>query len=215
LSRPVSTVVHYHEIALKGRNRPLFVARLVKNIETATSDLPVSRVVPLTGRVLVGCDQVLKQPRPAGPGHGCGSLRPATRAELTSMPSRQRRPRAQGVASRRSASAAGRTRDSSQFDEIDRLVGIGPASDRCRVSLGAPSSPSMSRSCPGGALHVDRLEGPRGPVGTGGGVAALLSAARLASGRYRMLKRGCRVLFVHFHARRLRQRQQKRELTVF
>ena len=32
-----SVVVHYQEIALKGRNRPWFIARLVRNIKTATS----------------------------------------------------------------------------------------------------------------------------------------------------------------------------------
>ena len=32
-----SVVVHYQEIALKGRNRPWFIARLVRNIRTATS----------------------------------------------------------------------------------------------------------------------------------------------------------------------------------
>ena len=37
-----SIVVHYQEIALKGRNRPWFIARLVRNIRTATADLDVT-----------------------------------------------------------------------------------------------------------------------------------------------------------------------------
>ena len=37
-----SVVVHYQEIALKGRNRPWFIARLVRNLKTATSDLDVT-----------------------------------------------------------------------------------------------------------------------------------------------------------------------------
>ena len=40
-----SVVVHYQEIALKGRNRPWFIGRLVRNIRTATADLDVARVV--------------------------------------------------------------------------------------------------------------------------------------------------------------------------
>ena len=56
VSRRAYAVVHYHEIALKKRNRPHFVGRLVKNIEQAVSDLPVPRVVPMPGRLLVELD---------------------------------------------------------------------------------------------------------------------------------------------------------------
>src|SRR5688572_2077013 len=48
-----SVVVHYQEIALKGRNRPWFIARLVRNIKSATSDLDVTRVVTKMGRIEV------------------------------------------------------------------------------------------------------------------------------------------------------------------
>ncbi|RPI48818.1 MAG: tRNA 4-thiouridine(8) synthase ThiI, partial [Acidobacteria bacterium] len=48
-----SVVVHYQEIALKGRNRPWFIARLVRNIRTATSDLDVTRVASKMGRIEV------------------------------------------------------------------------------------------------------------------------------------------------------------------
>ena len=45
-----SVVVHYQEIALKGKNRPWFVARLAQNLRAATSDLDVSKVRVLMGR---------------------------------------------------------------------------------------------------------------------------------------------------------------------
>ena len=48
-----SIIVHYQEIALKGRNRPWFVSRLVRNIREATSDLDVRQVRALQGRVQV------------------------------------------------------------------------------------------------------------------------------------------------------------------
>ncbi|HET7220613.1 MAG TPA: hypothetical protein VFJ02_21315, partial [Vicinamibacterales bacterium] len=48
-----SVIVHYQEIALKGRNRPWFVSRLVRNIREATSDLGVTAVRPLMGRIEV------------------------------------------------------------------------------------------------------------------------------------------------------------------
>ena len=34
-----SVIVHYQEIALKGRNRPWFVNRLVRHLRAATADL--------------------------------------------------------------------------------------------------------------------------------------------------------------------------------
>jgi thiamine biosynthesis protein ThiI len=46
-----SVIVHYQEIALKGRNRPWFIARLVRNLRTATSDLDVRAVKVLMGRI--------------------------------------------------------------------------------------------------------------------------------------------------------------------
>ena len=46
-----SVVIHYQEIALKGRNRPWFVARLVRNLKEATKDLDIQRVHVLPGRI--------------------------------------------------------------------------------------------------------------------------------------------------------------------
>ena len=46
-----SIVVHYQEIALKGKNRPWVLARLVRNLRTAVSDLDVRSVRALMGRI--------------------------------------------------------------------------------------------------------------------------------------------------------------------
>src|ERR671919_703027 len=48
-----SILVHYQEIALKGKNRPWFVARLARNLREATADLGVSAVRVLMGRIEV------------------------------------------------------------------------------------------------------------------------------------------------------------------
>ena len=48
-----SAIVHYQEIALKGRNRPWFISRLVRNIREATSDLDIRQVKALMGRIEV------------------------------------------------------------------------------------------------------------------------------------------------------------------
>src|SRR5688572_19619868 len=46
-----SIVVHYQEIALKGKNRPWFMARLVRNLRAAVADLDVQAVRALMGRI--------------------------------------------------------------------------------------------------------------------------------------------------------------------
>src|SRR5215510_2303266 len=48
-----SIVVHYQELALKGKNRPWFLARLVRNLREALSDLDVRSVRALMGRIEV------------------------------------------------------------------------------------------------------------------------------------------------------------------
>src|SRR3990172_10803201 len=48
-------LVHYHEIALKGGNRPLFLRQLENNLSRAVSDLGSVNVVRLSGRIIVDC----------------------------------------------------------------------------------------------------------------------------------------------------------------
>ena len=48
-----SVIAHYQEIALKGRNRPWFVARLVRNLKEATADLDVKAVRALDATVVI------------------------------------------------------------------------------------------------------------------------------------------------------------------
>ena len=48
-----SIVIHYQEIALKGANRPWFIARSVRHLRAALADLDVTEVRPLMGRVEV------------------------------------------------------------------------------------------------------------------------------------------------------------------
>ena len=44
-------VVHYKELALKGRNRPWFIQLLVRNIKDALKGLPVRSVRSVAGRI--------------------------------------------------------------------------------------------------------------------------------------------------------------------
>ena len=45
-----SIVIHYKELALKGKNRPWFIQLLVRNLKTALAGLHVSSVRSSMGR---------------------------------------------------------------------------------------------------------------------------------------------------------------------
>lgn len=47
------SLVHYHELGLKGHNRAAFEKRLMCNIRTLLEDAPVEKVTRISGRVLV------------------------------------------------------------------------------------------------------------------------------------------------------------------
>ena len=50
-----SVVVHYKELALKGRNRPWFVKILVRNLQTALGDFDIRSIRSVMGRIEIDC----------------------------------------------------------------------------------------------------------------------------------------------------------------
>src|SRR5580704_14870835 len=48
-----SIVIHYKELALKGRNRPWFIQHLVRNLRSVLRDLDVIAVRSLMGRIVI------------------------------------------------------------------------------------------------------------------------------------------------------------------
>ena len=205
-----SIVVHYQELALKGKNRPWFLARLVRNLREALSDLDVRSVRALMGRIEVV----------VGPG--------ASR-EIVS----ERIRRTFGVAN---FSYAGRT--VLDLDAISTAI-LNDLGDRTcssfRVSARRAdkrfpmTSPQIERELGGRiqqargwrvnldepdlTIHVELLtdqafyffgkeRGPGGlPTGTAGRVVCLLSGGIDSPvAAHRMMKRGCAVTFVHFHS---------------
>src|SRR5204863_1153842 len=49
--RMTSVVIHYKELALKGKNRPWFIQLLVRNLKTALAGLHVASVRSSMGRI--------------------------------------------------------------------------------------------------------------------------------------------------------------------
>ncbi|NOT43418.1 MAG: tRNA 4-thiouridine(8) synthase ThiI [Acidobacteria bacterium] len=205
-----SIVVHYQEIALKGKNRPWFLGRLVRNLRKALAGLDVTAVRSLMGRIEV----VL------GPD-----------ADVDEVESRVRR--VFGIANfsraRRVALDLDAVSSAVLADLADRQVGSFRVSVRRADKRFPLTSPQAEREI-GGRIKQARgwpvdLERPeldvrvelltneafyffdkqRGagglPTGTAGKVVCLLSGGIDSPvAAHRMMKRGCSVIFVHFHA---------------
>jgi thiamine biosynthesis protein ThiI len=205
-----SIVVHYQEIALKGKNRPWFLSRLVRNLRGAVAGLDVRAVRPLMGRIEVEL----------GPG--------ATREEVG-----DRIRRTFGIAN---FSYAARTRldldvltDQILRELRDRTCQSFRVSVRRADKRFPMTSPEVEREVGGRiksargwkvdlenaelVVHIELLadeafyflgkeRGPGGlPTGTAGRVACLLSGGIDSPvAAHRMMRRGCSVTFVHFHS---------------
>ncbi|MBI3609237.1 MAG: tRNA 4-thiouridine(8) synthase ThiI [Nitrospirae bacterium] len=207
--RPDSVVIHYHEIALKGDNRPMFVRRLTDNLRKTVSGLGKIRILTPRGRILLYLDD--ETPGPILNERLCGvfgiaNFSPAYRCSTE--------PEA-------IEALVDRLLDSKTFKTFRISARRGDktyplTSMELNVRLGRHvQEKTMARvdlENPGVTIHVEllqrealvyfeKLAGPGGlPVGVSGHVLSLISGgidSPVAS--YLMMKRGCTVGFVHFH----------------
>ena len=221
-----SIVVHYQEIALKGKNRPWFLSRLLRNLRRALSDLDVLAVRGLMGRIEI----VL------GPGadrQEVGDRIRRTFGIANFSYARRMRLDLEEVAAAIIADLAGRTcasfrvsakRADKRFPltspEVEREIG-GRVQEAFgwRVSLDEPELTVHVELLTSDAFYFFGKErGPGGlPTGTAGKVTCLMSGGIDSPvAAHRMMKRGCAVNFVHFHSYPILSRasqEKARELT--
>lgn len=202
-------LVHYHEIALKARNRPLFVNQLVRNLRRATAGLPVSRIGKLPGRILLelaseeAAKEVVKRIRHVfGVANCCSAVRCALELEAVKETAAKaltgRSFQSFRVTARRAHKSFPLT--SPQLNEIlgTFVLERFPA----RVNLKHPELTLFVDILPKEAfVYLEKVPGPGGlPVGVAGRVMALLSGGIDSPvAAHRMMRRGCLVSFVHFH----------------
>jgi thiamine biosynthesis protein ThiI len=205
-----SVVIHYQEIALKGKNRPWFIARLARNIREAVRGLDVSAVRVLMGRIEI-------------------VLGPATSWEAV----RDRLSTVFGIANFARAARVPLDVDTIAAEILKDLGPGDPATFRVsarRADKRFPlTSPQIEREVGGRikearnwivdldepefTINVEALtgeafysfgkeRGPGGlPVGASGRVTCLLSGGIDSPvAAWRMMRRGCRVHLVHFHS---------------
>ncbi|MGH7374582.1 MAG: tRNA uracil 4-sulfurtransferase ThiI [Candidatus Rokuibacteriota bacterium] len=206
-----AAILHYHEISLKRGNRPLFLRHLQQNVLRAIGDLGPVRLVQLPGRIMLDLSRHPDPERLRERLHRvCGvanfslALRAGvSREALRAAVERVIEERAFG-SFRITARRAFKTFPLTSV-ELNRDLGAYVLSRRpdCRVSLEHPELNVHVEVMPGEAfVYADRHAGAGGlPVGASGTVAALLSGGIDSSvAAWRLMKRGCRVVFVHFHS---------------
>ena len=204
-----SVIIHYHEIALKGRNRPQFINQLVRNIKNVTFDLDVPDVRVLPGRVelILGTgtswDAVrLRLERV----FGIANFSHATRADPDIESLARTIDAALGerqVSSFRVSARRSDKRFPLTSQQIEQEIG-GRINDTrgWRVNLSQPELTIHIEMLSGEAFFFfDKIPGPGGlPVGVSGQVACLVSGGIDAPvAAYRIMKRGCSAQLIHFH----------------
>ncbi len=205
-----SVIVHYQEIALKGRNRPWFVERLVSNIRTATADLGVTGVRALMGRIELRyesedawtdlCERLACTPGIANFSRAVRTrcdLDAITKTVLTELADVQ-------VESFRVTARRADKRFPVTSPELERQVGGQIKATRgWRVDLGRPELTVWVETLSDEAFcYLRKNSGAGGlPSGVSGRVACLMSGGIDSPvAAYRMIKRGCRVRMIHFHS---------------
>ncbi len=212
----MQALVRYHEIALKGRNRPFFVRRLARNLARASSDLGRVEVRSLPGRLALRTDDsvpwdVMRERVESV----FGVANFSSVAEVARDLERVKGAVVTALSERSEGTFAVRARRADkQFEmtscEIERELGAAICTGtELRVHLDAPEITVYVEVMKDRIYYsFDKFPGPGGmPVGTAGTVAALLSGGIDSPvAALRMMRRGCRVVFVHFHAFPLQDR---------
>ena len=205
-----SVVIHYQEIALKGNNRPYFIARLARNLREATSDLGVHEVRVLMGRIELELESETDWATVKGRLQrvfGIANFAQAGRAPLdvdaiASAILTDLGPR--DVRTFRVSARRADKRFPLTSPQLEREVG-----GRIKEARGW----TVNLDDPEFTIHVEALtrdafyyfgkeRGPGGlPVGVSGRVVCLLSGGIDSPvAAWRLMRRGCRVLLVHFHS---------------
>ena len=215
-----SVIIRYQEIALKGQNRPWFVERLVRNIQEVTADLDIVRVRALMGRIeltIGSIDQWSQVRERIGRIFGIAnfSLGKETRTreidniseaivgDLRSDSALVGHDPRTITSFRVRASRADKTFAYTSPELEKEIGGRIRLAQGWKVDLTQPSLDIRIEVLPDRVFYsVQKHLGSGGlPSGTSGTVMCLLSGGIDSPvAAYRLMKRGCRVRFVHFHA---------------
>ena len=205
-----SVLIRYHEIALKKGNRPYFTELLKRNLVTAVKDLGVKEIRSLPARLLLTFKNDIDQTTVVGriqSVFGVANFSPVERTprDLEVIQARIL-DSLSGISfsSFRIQTQRGDKTFPLTSPEINRRLGA-PVKERsgARVDLETPEVTVTVEILPRDAFFgFRRIQGAGGlPVGASGRVVCLLSGGIDSPvAAYRMMQRGCRLIFVHFHS---------------
>jgi thiamine biosynthesis protein ThiI len=205
-----SVVIHYQEIALKGKNRPWFIARLTRNIREAVKGLDIAAVRVLMGRIQIelgptaSWDDVRDRLSTV---FGIANFSKAGRAPLDVDAIAAEILKDLGPANPATFRVSARRADKRfplTSPQIEREVGGRIKEARgWTVNLDAPAFTINVETLTHDAFYsFGKERGPGGlPVGASGRVTCLLSGGIDSPvAAWRMMRRGCRVHLLHFHS---------------
>ncbi len=205
-----SALIRYHEIALKKGNRQYFTELLKRNLLQAVKDLGAKEIRSLPARLLLTFKNHVPEPalveRLSGV-FGVANFSLVERVERDM----------EILCARIVAALDGRRFESFRIEtqrgdktfpltspEINRRLGAAVREKTgARVDLENAALTVTVEILPRDAFFgFDKIAGAGGlPVGASGRVAALISGGFDSPvAAYRMMQRGCRVIFVHFHS---------------
>lgn len=203
-------VVHYHELGLKKGNRDFFEKRLCQNLRATLSDCGCGEVRRISGRLLVTLkadSNVSEVVRRMANVPGVSHFSEAWKSALTLEAMEQN---AWSLAQKREFQSfrVDTRRGDKSFAytsvQINQRVGA-YLKERCgkRVDLSnAELTCSIEVVDKAAYIYLDRFPGLGGlPASTSGKVVVLLSGGLDSPvAAWKMLKRGCTAIFVHFHS---------------
>src|SRR5258706_4662878 len=206
----ISVLIRYHEIALKKGNRPYFIDLLRRNLVASARGLPLRQSKALQGRLLLSFDD------------GADGAEIQRRFErvfgAANFSFVERAPADIETLERRIVEEVdGRSFASFRIDarradktfpltspEINRRLGAAvKEKSGARVDLENAEFTIAVEILPETAFFgFDKIPGAGGlPVGATGRVVSLISGGFDSPvAAYRMMQRGCRLIFVHFHS---------------
>lgn len=205
-----SVLIRYHEIALKKGNRSYFTELLKRNLVTAVKDLGVKEIRSLPARLLLTFKNDIDQTTVVGrirSVFGVANFSPVERTprELDVIQSRILDSLSgMSFSSFRIETQRGDKNFPLTSPEINRQLGA-PVKERsgARVDLTNPELTVTVEILPRDAFFgFNRIQGAGGlPVGASGRVVSLISGGIDSPvAAYRMMQRGCRLIFIHFHS---------------
>ena len=203
-------LIHYHEISLKGRNRPFFERALLKNIKMSVPESAITRADILFGRIVVGLkgeadEKLIKESVRRVFGVANFSFAFALPSDFDKLA--EQAPAILKDKNFKTFRVTAKRADKNYLltsQEVNEKLGalivrkLGKKVDlenpdlNCFVEIVSDSA----------FLYFEKEKGPGGlPVGTAGEVLSLLSSgfdSPVAS--WQLMRRGCRVDFIHFHS---------------